>query len=707
MQEKTSPVFVAATANSIEALPPELLRKGRFDEIFFIGLPSHDERREIFEVHLRRVREMRLREFDLDVLAGASDGYSGAEIEQAIIEAMHTAFEQRREFQTGDILGALETVVPLSRTMEEQIEQLQQWAESGRARVASGDMARRIKALPTRRDRTLRAEIEAAGMPEEAKNTARREMERMASLPKGDTERTWIRTYLDWLVGLPWSRATEDNLDLAHVRAVLDADHYGLGDVKDRVIEYLAMRALRARRRAAPLLSGDGKAEVRPERAGVILCFVGPSGVGKTSLGASIARAMGREFARLSLGGIRDEAEIRGFRRTYVGAQPGRFIQTIRRVGARNPLIMLDEIDKLVRGAQGDPAAALLEALDPEQNREFRDHYLEVPFDLSGVLFIATANQVDTIPRALLDRMEVVRLSGYTEYEKLHIARDYLITRQLRETGLRTGELEFTDAALLAIIRKHTLEPGVRDLERQIGRLCRKVAAGVAHGEDAPGPVVVDIAVLERELGPGVQYLTEIRERTRVPGVAIGLAAAPGGGLGDIIFVEATQMPGGHGFSVTGQLGDVARESAYAALSYVRAQSKSLGLPPDFFDKHDIHLHLPAAAQPKDGPSAGIAMATALVSLFSGLSVRPNVAMTGEITLRGQVLSVGGIKEKALAAHRVGLDTVILPKVDAHQLDELPDDLRATMHFVLVDRVEQALAAALAPPEGEADFNRE
>jgi ATP-dependent Lon protease len=445
---------------------------------------------------------------------------------------------------------------------------------------------------------------------------------------------------------------------------------------------------------------------IRPEREGIILCFVGPPGVGKTSLGASIARAMGREFARISLGGIRDEAEIRGFRRTYIGAQPGRFIQTIRRAGTRNPLIMLDEIDKVHGGgAQGDPTAALLEVLDPEQNRDFRDHYLEVPFDLSGVLFVATANDVSTIPRPLLDRMEVIRLAGYTEREKLHIARGHLITRQLRDNGLREDEIAFTDAALLAVVRKHTLEPGVRELERQIGRLCRKVTTALAQGHELTKPVVIDAPQVEEYLGPGVQYLTEIRDRVRAPGVAIGLAAAPGGGIGDIIFVEASHMPGRGGFSITGQLGDIARESAYAALSYVRSRAKELlpGVPPDFFDQHDIHLHMPAAAQPKDGPSAGIAMATALVSLLSGLRVRPNVAMTGEITLRGQVLSIGGVKEKALAAHRVGLDTVVLPRVDAHQLGDLPDDLRVTMRFVLVDTVEQALAAAIAPPEGEED----
>ena len=703
MQEKTAPVFVTATANAIESLPPELLRKGRFDEIFFIGLPTESERREIFEVHLRKVRETHLRAFDLDRLARISEGYSGAEIEQSIIEAMHAAFVARREFTTDDVAAALESIVPLSRTMEEQIERLQQWAESGRARLASSEMAERIKALPTHRERTLRTEIADAGMPPEVQRQARRELERLAGLPSADPERSWIRTYLDWLVHLPWQQATEDNLDLAHVRAVLDADHYGLADIKARIVEYLAVRRLRAEQNASARASGAACAPIeaadgRRGRAGAILCFVGPPGTGKTSLGASIARAMGRRFARISLGGVRDEAEIRGFRRTYVGAQPGRFIQTLRRVGVRNPVIMLDEIDKVGGDYRGDPAAALLEVLDPEQNCDFRDHYLEAPFDLSPVLFIATANDVDTIPRALLDRMDVIRLSGYTEHEKLHIARGYLIPRQLQENGLEPDRLCFSDDALRQIIRRHTLEPGVRELERQIGRLCRKVATEIAGGGAVAAPLTIDAETVAAYLGPGTHYLTEIRERVRIPGVAIALAAMPGGGLGDVLFIEATQMPGGKSFNVTGQLGDVARESAFAALSYVRARARDLGLPPDFFETRDIHLHLPAGAQPKDGPSAGVAMATALVSLVSGLTVKPNVAMTGEITLRGQVLGVSGIKEKVLAAHRVGLDTVILPRMDAHQLDDVPPELRAEMHFVLVDEVEQALAAALAPP---------
>ncbi len=695
MQEKTAPVFVAATANSIEALPPELLRKGRFDEIFFIGLPTESERREIFEVHLRKVRETRLRDFDLDRLAQVSEGYNGAEIEQSIIEAMHAAFGARREFTTADVAAALGSIVPLSRTMEEQIERLQHWAESGRARLATSEMEERVKALPTHRERTLRAEIGEAEMPLEVEREARRELERMVGLSNADPERSWIRTYLDWLLHLPWNKATEDNLDLAYVRAVLDADHYGLTDVKTRIVEYLAVRKLRIERGGGMARRAEA-VDGRYGGAGTILCFVGPPGVGKTSLGESIARAMGRKFARFSLGGVRDEAEIRGFRRTYVGAGPGRFIQTLRRVGVRNPVLMLDEIDKVGSDFRGDPAAALLEALDPEQNRDFRDHYLEAPFDLSEVLFICTANDVDTIPRALRDRMEVIRLSGYTEYEKVHIARGYLVPRQLRENGLRPDEVRFTDAALSRIIRAHTLEPGVRELERQIGRLCRKISTRVAETGRGATPVAIDAAAVEAHLGPGTQYLTEVRERTRVPGVAIALAAVPGGGLGDVLFIEATQMPGGRGFNVTGQLGDVARESAFAALSYVRARARELGLPPDFFDRHDLHLHMPAGAQPKDGPSAGVAIVTALVSLVSGLPVKPNVAMTGEITLRGQVLSVSGIKEKALAAHRVGLNTVILPRVDAHQLEEVPEELRQEMQFVLVDRVEQALAAALA-----------
>ena len=541
----------------------------------------------------------------------------------------------------------------------------------------------------------FRKKIEAAGMPEEAAREARRELDRMSRLPTAAAEYGVIRTYLDWLVNLPWSIQTEDNLDIAHARAVLDEDHYGLEDIKERILEYLAVRKLRQER------AGEEKREtkvdyVRREREGAILCFVGPPGVGKTSLGASIARAMGRKFTRMSLGGIRDEAEIRGFRRTYIGAMPGRLIQTMRRVESRNPVIMLDEIDKLGRDFRGDPASALLEVLDPEQNFEFRDHYLDVAYNLSQVMFITTANTLDTIPMPLLDRMEIIQLNGYTEQEKVQIAQRYLIPRQVRENGLRPEELTFTDEALLEIIRNYTREAGVRNLEREIGRVARKMVTRIAEGKAEA--VVIDQPDIRDLLDhPRFGYQTEIEERiTDTPGVAIGLSVTVFGG--DVLFVEAAQMPGGKGFQYTGQLGEVMQESARAALSYIRSKASDFGLRPDYFDKHDIHLHVPAGAVPKDGPSAGVTMATALMSLITGRPVRRNVAMTGEITLRGQVLPVGGVKAKVLAAHRAGLDTVILPRRNEPDVEDVPEEVRQAMTFIFVDDVTAALEAALTPP---------
>ncbi|MFN8564716.1 MAG: endopeptidase La, partial [Anaerolineae bacterium] len=474
-------------------------------------------------------------------------------------------------------------------------------------------------------------------------------------------------------------------------REVLDEDHYGLKDIKERILEYLAVRKLRMER-AAELESVEKHDFVRRERQGAILCFVGPPGVGKTSLGASIARAMNRKFIRMSLGGVRDEAEIRGFRRTYIGAMPGRMIQTIRRVETRNPIIMLDEVDKLGHDFRGDPASALLEVLDPEQNNEFRDHYLDVAFDLSEVIFITTANELDPIPSPLRDRMEIIQLSGYTEREKIAIAEQYLAPRQQRENGLRPDEVKLTENALLTIIRDYTREAGVRTLEREIGRAMRKVVTRVAEGKD--GHVQIDDAMLRELLGkPRYGYREELAERTDRPGVATGLAWTPFGG--EVLYVEATQMPGSKGFQYTGQLGEVMQESARIAMSVVRANADKLGLSPDFFDKHDIHLHVPAGATPKDGPSAGVTMVTALTSLLTGRPVKGNVAMTGEITLRGQVLPVGGIKDKVLAAHRLGVDTVILPKKNENDLDDLPEDVRSKLHFVFAEQIDQAVSAAL------------
>jgi ATP-dependent Lon protease len=539
----------------------------------------------------------------------------------------------------------------------------------------------------------FRKKIEAAKMPEEADKQARREVDRLSRLPTAAAEYGVIRTYLDWLVTLPWSQGTTDNLDIAHARKILDQDHYGLQDIKERILEFLAVRKLRLERK-------DDKAEpskdlIRRDREGVILCFIGPPGVGKTSLGQSIARAMERKFIRISLGGVRDEAEIRGHRRTYIGAMPGRILQALRRVESHNPVFMLDEVDKLTMDFHGDPASALLEVLDPEQNIEFRDNYLEVAYDLSQVFFITTANTLETIPPPLLDRMEIIQLSGYTESEKIAIAKGYLIPRQLRENGLRPGEVSLTRDALKTIINQYTREAGVRNLERRIGAVCRKIGTNIAEGKKQSARVTPKLA--QELLGhPIFMETEEIDARTSIPGVVPGLAWTPFGG--DILFIEATKMPGAKGFQITGSVGNVMQESARAALSYVRAHAEEIGLHKDFFDKTDIHMHIPAGAQPKDGPSAGVTMATALVSLLSGRPVKKGVSMTGEITLRGQVMPVGGIKEKMIAAHRAGLKTIIIPRRNGLDLEDLPADVRKSLSFTLADSVNDVLKAALETP---------
>ncbi len=552
----------------------------------------------------------------------------------------------------------------------------------------------------------LEERIGLAGMSEEAEKEARRELGRMKRMPIQAAEYSVIKTYLDMLVSLPWQATTEDKLDIPHAREVLDEDHYGLEEIKDRILEFLAVRKLRDERKdEVPEESLHD--EIRREREGVVLCFVGPPGVGKTSLGISIARAMGRKFVRLALGGVRDEADIRGFRRTYIGSMPGRVIQSLRRIETKNPVFMLDEVDKLGRDFRGDPSSALLEVLDPEQNREFRDHYLDVPFDLSQVFFITTANVLDTIPSPLLDRMEIIQLSSYTEDEKIRIAQGYLIPRQIKENGLHSSEIEFTEAALREMVQGYTREAGVRGLERQIGKICRKVAARVAAGsvkEAGAECTTIDEDNVIEYLKKRKFYGEEAAERTESPGVAIGLAWTMTGG--DTMFFECTRAPGEKGFIVTGQLGDVMKESAQAALSYVRSRAIELGIDPDTFRQSDIHMHIPAGAIPKDGPSAGITMATALSSLLTGRPVRSNVGMTGEITLRGKVLPIGGLKEKVLAASRIGLDTVIFPKRNEADLDDIPDKVRETMTFIPVDTVDEVLAAALEPAEeetGEAD----
>lgn len=536
----------------------------------------------------------------------------------------------------------------------------------------------------------FREKIAQANMPEEAEREARRELDRLSKLPTAAAEYGVIRTYLDWLVNIPWDLRTKDNFDITHARAVLNEDHYGLEEIKERILEYLAVQKLR-RDRADKLSEGETD-RIRRQREGAILCFVGPPGVGKTSLGASIARTMGRKFIRMSLGGIRDEAEIRGFRRTYVGAMPGRIIQTIRRAESRNPLIMLDEIDKLGRDFRGDPASALLEVLDPEQNNEFRDHYLDVAFDLSETIFITTANELDPIPRPLLDRMEIIELSGYTENEKTQIAKQYLVPRQIRENGLFPEEITYTNSAILKLIRDYTREAGVRNLERQIGKAARKVVTKIAEGKNKH--IEIDDKSVRELLGhPPYGYGSEIEERVIKPGVATGLAWTPVGG--DVLFVEATQMKGKSGFRLTGQLGEVMQESAHAAFSYLRSKASDLGVTPEYFETHDVHLHVPAGAIPKDGPSAGVAITSALASLFTGRLTRHNVAMTGEITLHGQVLPVGGVKDKVLAAHRLGLDTVILPVRNEPELEKIPDEVRRSMKFVFARTVDEVLDVAL------------
>jgi len=518
----------------------------------------------------------------------------------------------------------------------------------------------------------LEKKIEAASMPEEARKAADKELERLRMIPPESAEHTVVRTYLDWLVSLPWCVSTEDNLDITHARAVLDEDHYDLEKVKERILEFLAVRKLKR----------DSK--------GPILCFVGPPGTGKTSLGRSIARALGRKFVRLSLGGIRDEAEIRGHRRTYIGSLPGRIIQGLRNAGSNNPLFILDEVDKLGADFRGDPASALLEVLDPEQNSTFVDHYLDVPFDLSRVLFITTANMLDTIPHALRDRMEMLELPGYTEEEKLHIVDRHLGLKQITENGLSGQPIEFTHEAVAEIIRSYAREAGVRNLEREIARICRKIARSITEGE-AP-PERITLALLQRYLG-APKYFSEVAERANEPGVATGLAWTPNGG--DIIFIESTRMSGKKGLTLTGSLGDVMKESAQAALSYIRTRAEGLGIAPDFYDKSDIHVHVPAGAIPKDGPSAGVTIAASLASLMTGRPVRSDVAMTGEITLRGKVLPVGGIKEKVLAARRAGIHTVALPRRNEHDLDDIPAELRNEMEIIFVDTVDDVLREVL------------
>jgi ATP-dependent Lon protease len=545
--------------------------------------------------------------------------------------------------------------------LREQLHQLQK--ELGEGDGASGDVAELDKA------------ITAAHMPAEVDEHARKELKRLERTSEASPEYGMVRTYLDWLVALPWSKADAEDIDIGRARRVLDEDHYGLEKVKRRILEYLAVRKL------------------NPEGRSPILCFVGPPGVGKTSLGQSVARALGLKFVRASLGGVHDEAEIRGHRRTYVGALPGNIIQGLRKGGTHNPVFMLDEIDKLGSSFQGDPASALLEVLDPEQNSTFRDNYLGLPFDLSHVLFIATANVLDTIPGPLRDRMEIIEITGYTEEEKLEIAKRYLVARQLKANGLKPSQASLSDAALTRIIREYTRESGCRNLERQIGALLRRAAMRIAEGKVESVRFEADDVA---EVLGATRFENEVAQRTSVPGVATGLAWTPVGG--DILFVESARMPGSGKLILTGQLGDVMKESAQAALSLVKAQAAELGIDPKLFDQSDIHVHVPAGAIPKDGPSAGVAMFVSLASLLKRRAVRPDVAMTGEISLRGLVLPVGGVKEKTIAAARAGIRKVILPARNRRDLEDIPQSARAALELVWVERVSEALEVALAAP---------
>src|SRR4051794_40912435 len=583
------------------------------------------------------------------------------------LEAVATALA--REIDILELKGQIESRAEKEMTDAQRQYVLRQQLKAIQTELGEGDSE----------IQDLRKRVTDANLPEHVATIASRELDRLERMTAASPEYQMIRTYIDWVLEVPWDKRSEDRIDPVEARRVLDEDHYDLDKVKERIVEYLAVRKLK----------GNMK--------GPILCFVGPPGVGKTSLGQSIARSMNRKFVRISLGGVRDEADIRGHRRTYIGSMPGRLVQALKSAGSINPVLMLDEIDKVSVGVQGDPAAALLEVLDPAQNHAFRDHYLEVPIDLSNVLFIATANQLGTIHPALLDRMELITLSGYTEEDKVHIARMYLIPRQLEEHGLKAEQIEITDRALRGVIGEYTREAGVRTLERQIGTIARKVAARVAT--DASYAAVVDGAQLVDYLGPS-HFRSETAFRTSRPGVATGLAWTEVGG--DVLYIEAVLLPGGNGhLTLTGQLGNVMQESARAALSHVRQQALALGISPETLSKQDLHIHVPAGAIPKDGPSAGVTMATAIVSAARGVPVRSDVAMTGEITLSGLVLPVGGIREKSMAARRQGIRTVILPQGNTQDLGELPEEVRRDMTFVPATTLADVLQVALPDVAGE------
>jgi ATP-dependent Lon protease len=659
-------------------------------------IPERSERTIEVDAHVRRIQE--LIEKALALAAGLSEELRG--VVMNIEDPLRLAYvlatlidmkpqEKQALLEENDLLKKLEAIAA-ALTREVSLLELKGKIES-QAQQEMTDAQRhyylrqQLKAIQQELGEVdgkeltdLRTRVENAKPPEQVHTAAMREIDRLDRMSPASPEYQMLRTYIDWLLDVPWSVISQDRIDPVEARRVLDEDHYDLDKVKERIVEHLAVRKLK----------GDMK--------GPILCFVGPPGVGKTSLGQSIARAMSRKFVRISLGGVRDEAEIRGHRRTYIGSIPGRIVQALKQAGSMNPVFMLDEIDKISTGYQGDPAAALLEVLDPAQNHAFRDHYLEIPVDLSKVLFIATSNQLGTIHPALIDRMEVISLTGYSEEEKLHIARRYLLPRQMTDHGLQPGMMEILDNALRQVISVHTREAGVRNLERQLGTISRKVAARIAtRPDDAPAPslTTVDKDDVEGYLGPA-RFKREVAFRTSRAGVATGLAWTESGG--DVLFIEATLLPGGNqNIILTGQLGSVMQESARAALSHLRARAEDLGLSQDFLSKHDLHVHVPAGAIPKDGPSAGVTMATAILSAARNQMVRQDVAMTGEITLSGLVLPVGGIREKALAARRFGIKTMILPALNEPDLAELPEEVRRDMTFVPVETLEQVIKVAM------------
>src|SRR5213080_2151521 len=610
--------------------------------------------------------------------------------------APELTFEQKIELlETIDVVERLELAVRLQRERLAEMQvrrRIREDVEEGAAKQQREYILRR-QLESIRKElgdddasvsEDLRKQIEESEMPDAVREQALREVGRLERMGDSTGESSMIRTYLEWLLAVPWGKRSEERLDPAHAREVLDADHAGLEDVKERIVEYLAVRKLRQER---------GIAE--DKKSGAILTLIGPPGTGKTSVGESIARALGREFVRMSLGGVRDEAEIRGHRRTYIGALPGRLVRALRDAGTMNPVIMLDEVDKVGADWRGDPSSALLEVLDPAQNHAFRDHYLDVELDLSHVLFIATANVADTIPGPLVDRMEVIRFDGYTVEEKLAIARGFLWPRQVERNGLRPDEVSIDDAVVRTVITEYTREAGVRQLERELGRLLRKTATRIAAGA-ATAPVAIDPAVVHEALGRP-KFFQESAERTAVPGVATGLAVTPTGG--DVLFVEAAAMAGGDGLVLTGQLGDVMKESARIALTWVRSHAADLGIDERAFRRRQFHVHVPAGAIPKDGPSAGVTIVTALASLLTGRAVKHNVGMTGEVTLRGRVLPIGGVKQKVLAAHAAGLTDVILPERNRGDLDEVPAEVQQAMRFHLVSSVDEALSLALETGE--------